>query len=109
MGYAKALNNERDDNRRKLASSLRGSAEHKLDFSRGENTGETRFEVSNVLLDIVDLIASSDVQYATIGKSRDGGSVLVTVVDHRGIKSYAGGNDWSKLARECNALFADPD
>jgi hypothetical protein len=93
---------------RKLASSLKKDSGQSLDFGTGAGSGESRFEVQSLLSDLVQSIALGDVKYITVGQSKDGGAVLVTVNAYDDTKSYAGGHNWEKLARELAAIFA-PD
>ena len=105
MGYEKEKRIERQDNSRKLASSLRENRKVEIDLATGTRNDESRLEVWDVLHDLIVAIADGEVDYITVGRSRDRGAVLLTVTDARGVKSYAGGHNWDKLAREAAELF----
>lgn len=109
MGFEKGKKNERDDNRRRLASVLKEQNKIVLDFTAGEASSDARTELSRVLCELISGVADGDVGYFTLGKSRDGNGVLLTVTDYNGVKNYAGGHTWAKLAQECEALFGIAD
>lgn len=106
MGYEKEKAIERADRQTELRRTLKINSKAVLDFQRHASTEQPRGQVSNVCAELISAIADGEVNYVTIGKSRDGGSVLITVNSITGSKLYAGGNTWDVLARELDSLFA---
>lgn len=105
MGYEKEKRIEQVENKKRLASSIKGDSKQPLNFDAREASSDALSSVSTVFQQLLYAVADGDVAYFTVGRSRDGGSVLLTVTDDRGVKSYAGGNNYEKFARECDALF----
>lgn len=106
MGYEKEKQIVTNDNKRILARTLRTHSKQPLDFSITSASGEAFGRVSSVLAELVSSIADRETDYVTIGCSRDGGAILCTVTASNGVKSYAGGTTWERLASELDSLFS---